>query len=157
MEENFVERQKRENQKQYQQWKSCGFVGDIQINSYGWCVNGLSLSDHEQTKRIELFNKHPFTAHIEYLRLPNSKYVVGSWLNCPCHGYCHGISVWSKQYETENEAINAELDKIEKSLEPKDRKPFVLGAIQTCRNTFKNSLFEAAFEPTARFEQVALF
>ncbi len=151
------ERKQSENDRQYRQWLSCGFTGEMHVNNAGFCDNGLSLSNHEQAKKIVLFNRYPFSAHLEYMQLPNSKWIVGSWLNCPLHGYCHGISVWSKPYNTENEAIIAELDKIERSLEPKDRKPFILDAIQTCRNTFKNSLFEAAFEPTARFEQVALF
>ena len=158
MEEVFEKRQARENQKQYQQWLSCGFVGEIQINSNGWCVNGLSLSNHEQAKRIDLFDKHPFTAHIEYMRLPNGAWIVGSWLNCPLHGYCHGISVWSKQYESESDAITAELNRIEKALEERDKKKFVLNALQTCRNRYKEpSLLEAAFEPMSTFEQIALF
>ena len=91
------------------------------------------------------------------MQLPNKKWIVGSWLDCPLHGYCHGISVWSKQYDTESEAISAELAKIEKSLEERDKKKFVLDAIQTCRNNYKESLFEMAFAPAAQFEQVTLF
>ena len=49
-------------------------------------------------------------------------------------------------------------EKIEKALEEKDRKKFVLDALQTCRNHFKApSLLEVAFEPMAQFEQIALF
>ena len=54
-------------------------------------------------------------------------------------------------------AVTAELAKIEKSLEERDKKKFVLDAIQTCRNNYKESLFEMAFAPAAQFEQVALF
>ena len=158
MDETFTERQQRENQRQYQQWLSCGFKGEMHLNDCGWCDNGISLSNHEQAKKIILFDKHPFSAHIEYMELPNGKWIVGSWLNCPLHGYCHGISVWSKQYESESDAINAELDRIEKALEEKDRKKFVLDALQTCRNRYKEpSLLEAAFEPMSQFEQIALF
>ena len=73
------------------------------------------------------------------------------------HGYGYGISVWSKQFDTENEAVTNEINRIENSLTDKDKKPFVLNAIQTCRNEFKESLFEVVFEPQAQFEQVSLF
>ena len=157
MDETFDERQTRENDRQYQQWLSCGFVGEMHMNECGWCDNGISLSNHEQAKKIVLFDKYPFSAHLEYMQLPNKQWIVGSWLNCPLHGYCHGISVWSKQYDTEADAVNAELDKIEKSLETIDRKPFVMDAIQSCRNNYKESLFDVVFEPAAQFEQLALF
>lgn len=157
MEETFDERKERDNARQYRQWLSCGFKGKMHVNDAGWCDNGLSLSNHEQARRIELFDKFPFRAHIEYMQLPNKKWIVGSWLDCPLHGYCHGISVWSKQYDTESEAITSELDRIEDALEEKDRKKFVLQAIQTCRNQFKEAVFEMAFEPMAQFEQVVLF
>ena len=156
-EEAFDERQSRENDRQYRQWLSCGFTGEMHINDCGWCDNGISLSKHEQAKKIILFDKHPFSAHIEYMQLPNGKWIVGSWLNCPLHGYCHGISVWSNQYDTEADAIKAEISKIEKSLEARDRKAFVIDAIQSCRNNYKENLFEMAFEPLAQFEQVSLF
>ena len=156
-EEAFDERQSRENDRQYRQWLSCGFTGEMHINDCGLCDNGISLSKHEQAKKIILFDKHPFSAHIEYMQLPNGKWIVGSWLNCPLHGYCHGISVWSNQYDTEADAIKAEISKIEKSLEARDRKAFVIDAIQSCRNNYKENLFEMAFEPLAQFEQVSLF
>ena len=151
------ERKQIENDRQYRQWLSCGFAGEMHMNECGWCDNGLSLSNHEQAKKIVLFDKYPFSAHVEYMQLPNKKWIVGSWLSCPLHGYCHGISVWSRQYDSEADAINAELDKIERSLETKDRKPFVLDAIQACRNDYKESLFDVVFEPSAQFQQLALF
>ena len=151
------ERKQSVNDRQYLQWLSCGFTGEMHVNSAGWCDNGLSLSNHEHAKKIILFDKHPFYAHLEYLRLPNQKWIIGSWLSCPLHGYCHGISVWSQQYDTVSEAITSELDKIERSLGAKDRKPFVLDAIQTCRNNYKESLFDVVFEPSAQFQQLVLF
>ncbi len=157
MQETFYERQTRENEKQYQQFLKCGFTGAMHLNDAGFCDNGLSLSNHEQAKKIVLFDRYPFSAHVEYMQLPNKQWIVGSWLSCPLHGYCHGISVWSRQYDSEADAINAELDKIERSLEAKDRKPFVLDAIQSLRNDYKNNLFEMAFEASAQFEQVSLF
>lgn len=157
MEETFEERKVRENERQYKKWLSCGFVGEMHLNDCGWCDNGLSLSNHEKAKKIVLFDKYPFKAYIEYMKLPSGKWISGSSLSCPLHGYGHGISVWSKQYDTENEAIIAQLDNVENSLEEKDKKPFVMNAIQTCRNEFKESLFEVVFEPMAQFEQVSLF
>ena len=50
-----------------------------------------------------------------------------------------------------------ELDRIEKALEDKDRKPFVLQAIQAQRNNYKQMEIEMAFEPMTQFEQVSLF
>lgn len=91
------------------------------------------------------------------MQLPNKKWIAGSSIMCPLHGYCHGMSVWSKQYDTESEAVTTELNRIEASLMDKDRKPFVVNAIQNCRNEFKEATFEAVFEPTAQFEQVSLF
>lgn len=155
MEETFEERKERENQRQYQKWLSCGFVGEMCLNDCGWCENGVSFS--EQAKKIILFDKYPFSANIEYLQLPNKKWIAGSRLICPLHGYGYGISVWSKQFDTENEAVTNEINRIENSLTDKDRKPFVLNAIQTCRNKYKKEMFETAFEPTAQFEQVTLF
>lgn len=155
--ETFEERQKRENEKTYRQWLSCGFVGEMRLNDCGWCVNGIALYKHENAKKVTLFDKHPFSAYIEYMQLPNKKWIAGSSLNCPLHGYVHGMSVWSKQYETKNEAVTEQINMIEKSLEEKDRKPFILNAIQTYRNEFKDSPFEMAFKPASTFEQVALF
>ena len=52
MNESFQERKERENQKRYKKWLSCGFTGEMHINDCGWCDNGLSLSNHEQARRI---------------------------------------------------------------------------------------------------------
>lgn len=157
MEETFEERKKRENDALYQKWLSCGFTGEMRINECGWCVNGVSLSNHEQAKKVVLFEKWPFKSHIEYMQLPNGKWISGSSCTFPLHGWGHGLSIWCKQYETKEEAVTKELDVIEKSLEERDKKKFVLDAIQTCRNEFKEAQFEMAFEPVAQFEQVALF
>ncbi len=46
---------------------------------------------------------------------------------------------------------------MKKALEDKDRKPFVLQALQTQRNNFKQIDIEMAFEPMTQFEQVSLF
>ena len=73
------------------------------------------------------------------------------------HGYGSACSVWDPQYDTKEEAITAELDRIEKALEEKDRKPFVLQALQAQRNNFKQVEIEMAFEPMTQFEQVSLF
>ena len=66
-------------------------------------------------------------------------------------------SIWDTQYETKEEAIMAELDRIEKALEDKDRKPFVLQALQAQRNNYKQMEIEMAFAPAAQFEEMTLF
>ena len=45
----------------------------------------------------------------------------------------------------------------EQSLYEKDKKKFVLDAIQRCRNEFKSADVELAFDATARFNQMSLF
>lgn len=157
MEETFKERQERENKRQYQKWLSCGFKGEMEVNEHGWCTNGLGLFKDEKVKKKILFDKPRFVAIVEYMQLPNRKWISGSYCTFPLHGWAHGISIWDKQYETKEEAVTSELNYIEKALDEKDRKPFVLNAIQTCRNEFKVALFEMVFEPMAQFEQVALF
>lgn len=155
MDETFKERQERENRKYYEKWLACGFTGEMPVNENGWFIPVLRL--HCPVETITVFDKKGYRGRIEFCHLPNGAWVAASDLTCPMHGYGSACSVWDPQYDTKNEAINAELDRIEKALEEKDWKPFVLSAIQTCRNEFKEALFEMAFEPMAQFEQVALF
>lgn len=155
MDETFKERQRRKNQKYYEKWLACGFEGEMELDEYGWFIPVLRL--HYPTEVIEVFNKNCYHACIEYCQLPNGKWVAASDLSCPMHGYGSAVSVWDTQYDTKGKAITAELNQIEKSLQPKDCKPFVIQAIQSCRNKFKEVDVEMAFEPLAQFEQVALF
>ena len=156
MHETFEERQKRENEKYYQKWLACGFTGEMPVNEYGWFIPVLRL--HYPVETITVVDKKGYRARIECCHLPNQKWVAASDLTCPMHGYGSACSVWDTQYDSREEAVSREIDKIEQALEEKDRKPFVLDAIQTCRNRFKEpSLLEAVFAPMAKFEQVALF
>ena len=155
MDETFTERQKRENQKYYERWLACGFTGEMKLNEYGWFIPVLRL--HYPVETLTVFDNKGYRARIEYCHLPNGNYVAASDLTCPTHGYGSACSVWDTQYETKEEAITAQLNRIEKALEPKDRKPFVLDAIQSCRNKFKEVDVEMAFTPLAQFEQIALF
>lgn len=153
-EETFEERQKRENESLYKKWLACGFQGEMKINDCGWCINGVYF---EPKNQYVLFEKFPFKSSIEYMQLPNGKWIAGSHGTFPIHGWGHGLSVWCEQYDTKEQAVNSQIDYIEKSLEKRDKKPFVLQAIQTCRNMFKEPAFEMVFEPTSQFEQVSLF
>ena len=155
MNETFKERQDRENRKYYEKWLACGFTGEIETDKHGWFIPVLRL--HYPTDTIEVFNKNCYHATIEFCQLPNGKWVAASDLSCPMHGYGSSCSVWDTQYATKGEAITAELNQIEKSLTDKERKPFVMQAIQTCRNKLKELDVEMAFEPLAQFEQVSLF
>ena len=155
MDKTFEERQKRENKEYYRKWLACGFKGEIPVNEYGWFIPVLRL--HYPVETLTVFNKKGYRGNIEYCQLPNKRWVAASDLTCPMHGYGSACSVWNPQYDTKEEAITAELDRIEKALEEKDRKPFVLQALQAQRNSFKKTEIEATFEPLAQFEQIALF
>lgn len=151
----FEDRQKRENERYYKQWLACGFTGEMPIDEYGWFIPVLRL--HCNVENIQIFDKNGYRASIEYCHLPNGNWIATSDLSCPIHGFGSACSVWDKQYKTKEEAILSALDRIEKGLEEKDRKPFVLQAIQAQRNCYKQAEIEMAFEPMASFEQVSLF
>ena len=155
MDETFEERQKRENQKYYERWLACGFTGEMTLNEYGWFIPVLRL--HCPVETLTVFDSKGYRSKIEFCHLPNGRWVAASDLTCPTHGYGSACSVWDTQYETKEEAIMVELGRIEKALEPKDRKPFNLEAIQSCRNRFKVIDVEMAFTPLAQFEQIELF
>ena len=155
MDETFEQRQKRENQKYYERWVACGFTGEMTLNEYGWFIPVLRL--HCPVETMTVFDNKGYRSRIEFCHLPNGAWVAASDLTCPTHGYGSACSVWDTQYETKEEAIMVELDRIEKALEPKDRKPYNLEAIQSCRNRFKVIDVERAFTPLAQFEQIALF
>ena len=155
MDETFTERQKRENKKYYERWLACGFTGEMKLNEYGWFIPVLRL--HYPVETLTVFDNKGYRSKIEFCHLPNGRWVAASDLTCPTHGYGSACSVWDTQYETKEEAIMVELGRIEKALEPKDRKPYNLEAIQSCRNRFKVIDVEMAFTPLAQFEQIALF
>ncbi len=155
--ETFEQRQKRENDRQYRQWKSAGFQGEMTIDRNGWCTNGISFYKDKNVKKLILFDKPYFRASIEYMQFPNGRFASGSSATFPLHGWGHGLSVWSRQHTTLQAAIYEQLDYIEKSLYEKDKKKFVLDAIQRCRNEFKSADVELAFDATARFTQMSLF
>ncbi len=155
MDETFEERQKRENQKYYEKWLACGFTGEMKTNEHGWFIPVLRL--HYPVKTITIFDKKGYRASLEVCQLPNKNWVAASSLTCPLHGYGSACSIWDTQYKTKEEAIMVELDRIEKALESKDRKPFVLQALQDQRNNYKQMDIEMAFEPMTQFEQISLF
>ena len=157
MQETFIERQRRENQRQYEKWLSCGFQGEMELDKNGWCTNGISFYKSENVERCILFDNPYFKGTIEVMELPNGKWISGSSCTFPLHGWGHGVSVWNEQYDTKQEAIFNQIDYIERNLSEKDKKKFVLDALQSCRNKYKEIDVELAFEPQARFEEVSLF
>ena len=156
MEETFEQRQQRENQKYYEKWLACGFTGKMELNEHGWFEKPV-LRLYYPVETITVFDKKGYRARIEFSHLPNGHWVAASDLTCPMHGYGSACSIWDTQYETKEEAIMAELDRIEKALEDKDRKPFVLQALQAQRNNYKQMEIEMAFAPAAQFEEMTLF
>ena len=157
MEETFKDRQDRENRKCWERWIACGFSSeeDMPVNKYGWFEPVLRL--HCPVETFIVFDNKGYRARIEYCQLPNKKWVAASDLSCPMHGYGSACSIWDEQHPSKEEAIKVELDRIEKALEDKDRKPFVLQAIQVQRNNHKQMEIEMAFDPMTQFEQVSLF
>ncbi len=152
MEETFKDR---ENQKYYERWLACGFTGEMKLNEHGWFIP--VLRQHCPVETLTVFDNKGYRAQIEFCCLPNGNWVAASDLTCPMHGYGSACSIWDTQHKTKEEAIMEELDRIEKALEDKDRKPFVLQAIQAQRNNHKQMDIEMAFEPTTQFVQVSLF
>ena len=154
----FEEHKARENAKRYAQWLSCGFSGDMEVNEYGWFEKG---NHFEGTEKVTVFEKgYHYRAYVEYYQLPNGKWVAGSDLNCPLHGYGSSASIWSKQYNTKEEAVTAELAKIEGALEQNDRKPFVMKGIEKCRSEFKKPVafdIDPNFYYGTNFQQTSLF
>jgi len=158
-EETFKERQERENAEHYAKWLSCGFTGEMEVNEYGWFDKG----NYFEGTKVTVFEKgYQHRAYVEYYQLPNGKWIGGSDLWCATHGYGSGASIWSKQYDTKEEAVCAELSRIEKALEDKDKKPFVLKAISKVRSNFEPQKvivtdLVPAWEPGATFEQTTLW
>ena len=160
MNESFKEYQDEQNARYYEQWLKCGFTGEPHKNEYGWITGVLRL--FYPTTEIEVFKKMPCWAGIEYAQLPNGKWVAASDLNCATHGYGSAASIWDTQYDTKEEAVTAELNKIEGALYKNDQKPFVVKGIEKCRREFKKvakSVFEIdpEFYYGKTFEQTALF
>ena len=156
MDETFEQRQRRENQKYYEKWLACGFTGEMELNEHGWFEKPV-LRLFYPVETIKVFDNKGYRASIEYCQLPNGHWVAAADLSCPTHGFGSACSIWDTQYETKEEAVTKEIDRIEKALEEKDRKKFVLDAIQMCRNNYKQMDIEMAFQPMTQFEQVALF
>ena len=160
MNETFKDRQERENREHYEKWLSCGFTGEMSINQYGWCDNAL---DKTQVTEITVFEKgYQYRARIHYAQLPNSKWVAASDMFCATHGYGSAVGIWDKQYDTKEEAVTAELDKVERALEKNDQKPFVLKGIEKCRKEFKKKSttvfdIDPEFYYGKNFQQTSLF
>ena len=151
------DRKRLEAERIYRQWLACGFKGEMRLDKYGWCTNGITFYESDGAKERVLFDKPRYRAVVKYMQFPNGKWIAGSSCTFPLHGWGHGLSIWCNQYETKAEAILSELNHIEKSLEDRDKKDFVLNGIQSCRNQFTDKEVEMAFEPSSQFEQTTLF
>lgn len=150
--ETFEERQKRENEKTYRQWLSCGFTGEMTIDKSGWCRLGTNFVGEE----FEVFNKGYLNkAKISVTQLPNKKWISGSDAFCRTHGHGYGLSIWNKQHDSKEDAIEEALDRVAHEIDEKD-KSVLLKKVEEFRCRFKK---DTLFVPVAteRFEQVALF
>lgn len=151
-EETFEERKKRENKKFYEKWLSCGFKGKMEFDEHGWVKNGWNIQGKEKV----VFDKGCLNrASLFYTQLPNGKWISGSDVFCRVAGHCHGLSIWNKQHDTKEEAVEQALKDIERIIHPKDKKS-LMKLVEAVRNEFKQ---DTLFIPiaTEQFEQVSLF
>ena len=67
--ETFEQRQKRENARQYRQWLSAGFQGEMTVDKNGWCTNGISFYKDENVKKKGKINKKRMVKTIILLKI----------------------------------------------------------------------------------------
>ena len=150
--DEFKERQKRENTEHYQKWLSCGFVGEMVVDDSGWCILGNNLAG----EKIQVFDKGYLNrATISYMQLPNKNWISGSDAFCRTHGHGHGLSIWNKQFNTKEEAIEEALNWVENEIDEKDKKTLAK-KVEEIRSKFKKDIL---FVPIVaeQFEHVSLF
>lgn len=103
------DRQRVMNYRGYYQWLECGYKGEPVFNEYGWYKNDIPDSAIE---KIPLWHTDYTESHIEVAHLPNGKWVNGYNYMLQESGGCGGCSIWSTQYNSRVEAINAVLNRI---------------------------------------------
>jgi len=130
----FTNKQDDFNQKQYKKYLSCGYTGEMTVNEYGWCDNEVRTGDMET---IDLFDKDRSRAYIRFAHLPNGKWIAASSLTMPNYGYGCPLCVWCDQYDTKEEAVEAELARIKNGIELKDMKTFITDAFKQCRDALR--------------------
>jgi len=122
------------NKEQYEKYLSCGYTDEMTVNESGWCNNEVKETDRE---RIDLFDQNRCYAYIRFAHLPNGKWIASSSMSMPTYGYGCPLSVWCNQHETREDAIETELQRVERSIEPKDMKAFIADAIKNCRSALR--------------------
>ena len=104
------------------------------VDEHGWCDNEVQA---EAVEKILLFDKDNCHAYIRFAQLPNGKWIAASNASFSTHGYGCPLSVWCNQHDTKEDAIETELERIEESMEAKDRKPFFLATLKKCRDALR--------------------
>lgn len=132
----------KENERQYKQYLSCGYTGEFTVNEHGWCRNEI---DRDKAERLDVFRKDRIYAYIDVVHLPNGKWVAGSSVSMPTYGYGHGVSIWCKQHDTKQEAVESHLKRIEDYIEKKDLTTYIRNAIEACRKSLVPPLEIALF------------
>ena len=122
------------NERQYEKYLSCGYTGEMAVNEHGWCSNEVQA---EAAEEIVLFDRERCHAYIRFAELPNGRWIAASGATFPTHGYGCPLSVWCDQHDTKEDAIEAELKRIEESVEPKDAKAFICAALKNCRDALR--------------------
>lgn len=102
-----------ENYAVYTQFLACGYKDAPKYNEYGWCMNEVPKSSKQH---LILWGDQYHNSFLEFAQLPNGKWVYGYDYMLSESGACGGCSIFSTQFNSKNEAINAGLKQVEKSI-----------------------------------------
>ena len=125
------------NARAYEQYLLCGYKGNPIFNEHGLLENGHCLELKEKAEFVPVFKDDQYRANVMILQHPNGKWIATAEYNFSISGGGAYPSIWSKQYPTRRDALNAVLDSlishIENSTVQKDKK--YLSIIRKMRGT----------------------
>ena len=125
------------NARAYEQYLLCGYKGEPVFNEHGWLENGRCIDLKEKSELVPVFKDDQYRANVMILQHPNRKWIATAEYNFSISGGGAYPSIWSKQYPTRRDALNAVLDSlishIENSTVQKDKK--YLSIIRKMRGT----------------------
>ena len=112
-------------------------MGEPVFNEHGWLENGRCIDLKEKSELVSVFKDDQYRANVMILKHPNGKWIATAEYNFSISGGGAYPSIWSKQYQTRRDALNAVLDSlishIENSTVQKDKK--YLSIIRKMRGT----------------------
>ena len=123
------------NNRQYQQYLSCGYEKPMELDQYGWCKNEIQVEEMEQ---IDIFRKNTDFGYIQIVQIPNGNWIACGNFNCNTYGFFGRPNVWMRQHKTKYEAIKAELDNMLDHIDERDRtkKSFIIEAINEAKRKY---------------------